>query len=184
MAIDTQGSDVGSPRRTRAGSSVWGGPFVVGLLISLLGCVALLSVGIDGLATVVFYGVVLAGTGIREIIHAFQVRKTGPFLLYLLGGVLSIVVGLMVMARPGAGLAALTLMLAGYFFATGLFRAITSGVDRYARWGWDCFDGIVSVLLGAVIMAQWPLSTVWAVGIVVGVGLLSRGIALIAALWP
>ena len=53
-------------------------------------------------------------------------------------------------------------------------------VDRYARWGWDCFDGIVSVLLGAVIMAQWPLSTVWAVGIVVGVGLLSRGIALMA----
>lgn len=180
MAIDTQGSDVGSPRRTRAGSSVWGGPFVVGLLISLLGCVALLSVGIAGLATVVFYGVVLAGTGIGEIIHAFQVRKTGPFLLYLLGGVLSIVVGLMVMARPGAGLAALTLMLAGYFFATGLFRAITSVVDRYARWGWDCFDGIVSVLLGAVIMAQWPLSTVWAVGIVVGVGLLSRGIALMA----
>jgi uncharacterized membrane protein HdeD (DUF308 family) len=180
MAIDALGSKVNSPRGTRPGSRVWGGPFVVGLLISLLGCLALISVGIASLATVFLYGTLLVAMGIGEIVHAFRIRKTGPFLLFLLGGVLSIVVGLMVVAWPGAGLAALTLMLAGYFFATGLFRTITSLMDRYPRWGWDCVDGIVSVALGAIIMAQWPISAVWAVGIVVGVELISRGIALMA----
>ncbi|MBN1205425.1 MAG: DUF308 domain-containing protein [Myxococcaceae bacterium] len=170
----------GSPSSTRIGANVWGAPLVVGLLITLLGCLALASVGITSLISVFFYGALLAVMGIAEIVHAFRIRKTGPFLLFLLGGVLSMVVGLLVLAWPGAGLAALTLLLAGYFLATGLFRTITSVMDRYPRWGWDCADGIISIALGAIIMAQWPLSTLWAVGIVVGVGLISRGIALMA----
>lgn len=181
MAIGTPDSNVNSPGGTRLGSNIWGVPFIVGLLISLLGCFSLISVGLASLATVFFYGTLLFCMGVGEIVHAFRVRKTGPFLLYLLGGVLTLVVGLMVLAWPGAGLGALTLMLAGYFFATGLFRTITSLMDRYPRWGWDCADGLVSVALGAIIMAQWPNSTLWAVGIVVGVELLSRGIALMAA---
>lgn len=181
MAINPTSSDTGSPAGTRMGSSVWGGPFVVGLLITLLGCLALVSIGITSLISVFLYGVLLAAMGIGEIIHAFRIRKTGPFLLFLLGGVLSIVVGVLVLAWPGAGLAAMTLLLAGYFFATGLFRTITSVMDRYPRWGWDCADGIISIALGVIIMAQWPLSTLWAVGIVVGVGIISRGIALMAS---
>ncbi|HVG60621.1 MAG TPA: HdeD family acid-resistance protein [Hyalangium sp.] len=180
MAIDPTNSDIKQPTNSRMGSSVWGGPLVVGLLITLLGCLALASVGITSLISVLFYGSLLMVTGIAEIIHAFRVRRTRPFFLFLLGGVLSIVVGALVLARPGAGLAAMTLLLAGYFLATGLFHAITSLMDRYPRWGWDFADGIVCVGLGVVIMAQWPLSKLWAVGIVVGVGLISRGIALMA----
>lgn len=181
MAINPTSSDTGSPTSTRMGSRIWGGPFVVGLLITLLGCLALASIAITSLVSVLFYGSLLAVMGIAEIVHAFRIRKTGPFLLFLLGGVLSMVVGIMVLAWPGAGLAAMTLLLAGYFLATGLFRTITSVMDRYPRWGWDCADGIISIALGAIIMAQWPLSTLWAVGVVVGVGIISRGIALMAS---
>jgi uncharacterized membrane protein HdeD (DUF308 family) len=181
MAIDPTSSDIRPPTRSRMGSSVWGGPFVVGLLITLLGCLALASIAITSLISVIFYGSLLTVMGVAEIIHAFRVRKTGPFLLFLLGGVLSIVVGVLVLAWPAAGLAAMTLLLAGYFFATGLFRAITSLMDRYPRWGWDFADGSVCVALGVIIMALWPLSTLWAVGIVVGVGIISRGIALMAS---
>jgi uncharacterized membrane protein HdeD (DUF308 family) len=180
MAIDPMSSGTSSPSSSRMGSSIWGGPFVVGLLITLLGCLALASIAVTSLLSVIFYGSLLTVMGIAEIVHAFRVRKTGPFLLFLLGGVLSIVVGVLVLAWPAAGMAAMTLLLAGYFFATGLFRSITSIMDRYARWGWDFVDGIVCVALGVIIMAQWPLSTLWAVGIVVGVGIISRGIALMA----
>lgn len=181
MAIDPMSSDTQRPISSRMGSSVWGGPFVVGLLITLLGCLALASVAITSLLSVFLYGLLLTVMGIGEIIHAFRVRKTGPFLLFLLGGVLSVVVGVLMLAWPTAGLAAMTLLLAGYFFATGLFRSITSLMDRYPRWGWDLADGIVCVALGVIIMTQWPLSTLWAVGIVVGVGIISRGIALMAS---
>jgi uncharacterized membrane protein HdeD (DUF308 family) len=81
---------------------------------------------------------------------------------------------------PGAGLAALTLLLAGYFFASGLFHTITSLVDRYPRWGWDLVYGAVSLVLGIVVMSRWPVSAVWLVGTLVGFGILFRGLTLMA----
>jgi len=149
-------------------------------LLTLLGIVALGAVVVTSLASVIFFGSMLLVAGIFEIIHAFRVRKSGPFLMFLLSGILSIVVGAMILARPGAGLMAMTLLLAGYFFASGLFRGITSIVDRYSGWGWDFAYGIVSVVLGVIISAQMPTSTLWALGLVVGVEILSRGISIMA----
>jgi uncharacterized membrane protein HdeD (DUF308 family) len=162
-------------------SGFWGGPFVMGLLITLLGVVALAAVPVTSLATVIFYGSLLVVGGVFEMVHAFRVRKTGPFLMFLLGGVLSIVVGALLLMRPGIGLVSLTLLMAGFFFARGLFRGITSVMDRYSGWGWDLAYGLVSVALGAIIFAQLPYSSMWALGIVVGVEILSRGVAMMAA---
>ncbi|QRO03017.1 DUF308 domain-containing protein [Archangium violaceum] len=152
----------------------------MGLLIALLGIVALGAVVLTSFLSVIFYGAMLVAAGIFEVVHAFRVRKTGPFLLFLLGGILSLVVGALVLARPGAGLVALTLLMAGYFFASGLFRSITSLADRYTGWGWDFAYGIVSVALGAIIFAQLPYSSLWALGVVVGVEILARGVSLMA----
>ncbi|MFY0562948.1 AI-2E family transporter [Archangium lansingense] len=170
--------------RPRTTASLWGGPFVMGLLLTLLGVVALGAVVLTSLVSVIFYGSMLVVAGAFEIVHAFRIRKKGekggPFVMFLLGGVLSIGVGLMLLARPDAGLLALTLLMAGYFFASGLFRGITSVADRYEGWGWDLAYGIVSVALGAIIFAQFPSSSMWALGIVVGVEILSRGISIMA----
>jgi uncharacterized membrane protein HdeD (DUF308 family) len=162
-------------------ASLWGGPLVMGLILALLGAVALGAVVLTSVLSVLFYGSMLVVAGAVEIVHAFRIRKTGSFWMFLLGGVLSIVVGAMMMARPGAGLLAMTLLLAGYFFASGLFRGITSVVGRYEGWGWELAYGIVSVGLGAIIFGQFPVSSLWALGIVVGVEILSRGISLLAA---
>lgn len=165
----------------RATSTLWGGPFILGLLLAVLGIVSLGASFITSLVSAIFFGAMLTIAGISEIVAAFRVRKSGgPFVLYLLGGVLSAVVGLFILVYPKAGLAALTLMLAGYFFASGLFHAITSIVDRYPRWGWDLFYGAVSIFLGIVVMAEWPISAIWLVGTMVGIGILFRGIALMA----
>ncbi|WP_164020144.1 HdeD family acid-resistance protein [Pyxidicoccus trucidator] len=167
-----------SPRVT---STVWGGLFIIGLLMTVLGIVALGTAFLTSLVTAIFFGALLAIAGIAEIVSAVRVRKSGgPFWLYLLSGILSTVVGMFVLVYPRAGLAALTLMLAGYFFASGLFHAITSVMDRYARWGWDFVYGAISIFLGVVVMSEWPVSAVWLVGTLVGLGILFRGVALMA----
>ncbi|MFE8604492.1 HdeD family acid-resistance protein [Archangium violaceum] len=173
-------SNLTPTQNPRGTAGLWGGPFVVGLLLTLLGVVALGAVVLTSLFSVIFYGAMLAVAGAFEIGHAFRIRKTGPFWMFLLGGVLSLVVGAMLMARPGIGLVALTLLMAGYFFASGLFRGITSLSDRYEGWGWDLAYGLVSVALGVIIFAQLPTSSLWALGIVVGVEILSRGISIMA----
>jgi uncharacterized membrane protein HdeD (DUF308 family) len=168
--------------RPRVTSAVWGGLFVIGALMTVLGVVALGAAFLTSLVTAIFFGALLAITGIGEIIAALRVRRREgrPFWLYLLSGVLSTVVGLFVLVYPAAGLAALTLMLAGYFFASGLFHAITSVMDRYERWGWDFLYGAISIVLGIIVMARWPVSAVWLVGTLVGIGILFRGVALMA----
>ncbi|MCE9671108.1 HdeD family acid-resistance protein [Myxococcus stipitatus] len=166
---------------SRATSAAWGGLFVLGLLIVLLGIVALGASFLTSLVTAIFFGALLAVMGIAEIVSAVRMRKGGgPFWLYLLSGVLSTVVGLLVLVYPAAGLGAMTILLAGYFFASGLFHVVTSVMDRYPRWGWDCLYGAISLLLGVIVMAQWPISAVWLVGTLVGIAILMRGIALMA----
>ncbi|GEN12529.1 Uncharacterized membrane protein HdeD, DUF308 family [Myxococcus fulvus] len=165
----------------RAASAAWGPLFVLGVLMAILGLVALGSSFITSMVSVILFGALLAGTGIAEIISSFRVRKSGgPFWLYLLNGVLSTVVGIFVLMNPAAGLGALTLLLAGYFFASGLFHVVTSLMDRYPKWGWDFAYGAISIALGVIIMAQWPISAVWLVGTLVGISILMRGIALMA----
>lgn len=129
-AMPIPDSDTGSSPGSRVAAGLWGGPFVMGLLLALLGVVALGAVVLTSLLSIIFYGAVLVVAGAFELVHAFRIRGTGPFWMFLLGGVLFIVVGLMLLARPDVGLLAATLLLAGYFFASGLFRGITSLADR------------------------------------------------------
>ena len=78
--------------------------------------------------------------------------------------------------RPVVGLLSMTLLLAVYFIVDGvseIFAAFKMKPDR--GWGWLLFNGIVAVLLGAMIWRQWPVSGAWAIGLLVGIHILFSG---------
>lgn len=166
------------PRRMAA---TWGVPFFLGLLLVAMGVFCLIVATLTSLASILVLGSLLVVAGILEVIHGFRRRKGGAFFLFLLGGLLSVVVGVMMVLQPLVGLVAVTLLLAGYFLASGLFRGFTSVMDRYPGWGWDCFYGVVSVVLGVLLFTQLPTASLWLVGTLVGVELFARGIALMGA---
>lgn len=166
---------------SRRKATAWGVPFLLGLLIVAMGIFCVAVAGITSLASILVLGSLLVVAGIVEIVQAFRRRKDGNFFLFFLGGLLSAVVGVMMVLQPIAGLVAVTLLLAGYFLASGLFRGITSVMDRYPRWGWDFFYGLVSVVLGIMLFAQLSTASLWLVGTLVGVELLARGISLMGA---
>ena len=70
-------------------------------------------------------------------------------------------------------------MLASFFIVGGLFRAIGSGMAKFPRWGWSVFSGVVAVLLGIMLLAQMPLSSIWFIGFAIGVDLIVDGVAVI-----
>ena len=123
---------------------------------------------------------VLAASGITGIVSAFVHRREGRFWLQFLSGVLATAVGVMMIARPLIGLAAVSLLIIGYFFASGLFHAITAVADRYRGWGWDFAYGIAAIALGIIGVVQWPLTLVWLVGTLVGLEILFRGLTLMS----
>lgn len=170
-----------SSRRGRTLAALWAGPFVMGLLLTLLGVLALGAVVWTSLVSVLFFGVVLVVAGVLEIVHGLRVHATsGPYLLFVLGGLLSLLAGGLVLSGPGVGLVAITLLIAAYFLASGFFRGITSLSERYPGWAWDFAYGLVSVLLGVGVFMRMPSASLWVLGVVVGVEVLTRGLSVMA----
>ncbi|MET0403142.1 MAG: DUF308 domain-containing protein [Cystobacter sp.] len=169
-----------SSSRSRLPGVLWTGSFVMGVLVCLLGLVALGSVVVTSQVSALFYGGVLLGVGVLEIAHGLRSRGTGPSLLFVLGGLLSLLAGGFLLTRPDAGRVALTLLLAAYFLAGGFFRLVTAATDRHPGFGWDLAQGAVSVVLGAFIFSRMPTSSWWVLGAVVGVEIFTRGLSLLA----
>ncbi|HEY3450416.1 MAG TPA: DUF308 domain-containing protein [Myxococcales bacterium] len=166
--------------RSPRSSAYWGGPFVLGLLMIAIGVLALSAAVWTSLASILYLGILIAFSGLVQIGHALRYRKAGAATGTLLGGILSAVIGVLIAARPAAGLAAVTLLLIGYFFVSGLFRTITSLLDRYPSWTWDLAYGLSAIVLGVVLVANWPASALWLVGTLVGLEIIFRGAALMA----
>src|SRR5512140_478069 len=161
----------------------WGVAMTIGILLIILGAAALSASVLTSVVTVLYLGILLIVVGGLEIISAFRAHRNRQFLVYFLAGVLSIVVGGLFLDRPLASLASLTLLVAGFLFASGLFRGVHAVVDRYPRWGWDLAYAFVAVILGAYMAAQWPVSALWVIGTIVGIEIIARGVTLVAASW-
>jgi uncharacterized membrane protein HdeD (DUF308 family) len=149
---------------------------LLGVALIVLGSVALGSVVSASLAVALVLGILILVGGAAETLGAFWCRGWSGFLLHLLSGVLSIVVGLLFLKSPAGALEALTLLMAGFFLVGGIFKVVASASYRFAAWGWPLFSGLVDVALGVLILADWPLSSFWVLGMFLGINLIFRGI--------
>jgi uncharacterized membrane protein HdeD (DUF308 family) len=177
-----------NPKIEIAGSAVLGlgrqasrSTFVFGMLLICLGIFAVMAPLFTGVATAVLAGLMLLSAGVIETLFAFRAPSFGRGALTFLFGGLGVAAGLLVLGWPGEGLGALTILLASYFIGAGAVDAMLAFKLRPAEgWGWALFSGILSAALGLFIVAQWPMSGVWAVGIYVGVRLLMHGCLMMA----
>ena len=158
----------------------WGWLLALGILMIILGVVAMAAPVVATIAIQVMLGWLLVISGIAEGIHAFMVKEWRGFLLELLSAVLYLGVGLLLLVDPLKGALALTLILAVFLLVEGIFKIITAlRVRDHRGWGWLLASGIVSVVLGVLIWAQWPASGLWVIGLLVGIQLLFTGWSLV-----
>ena len=132
-----------------------------------------------GLSVTVMVGALLLVSGVSQCFLAFKAGAFGEGLLIFLLGVLSVVAGSYVIGQPVSGLAAITLFLAAYFLAAGIFEIVAALQMRGAEgWGWMLFNAIITFLLGIMIWRQFPASGAWAVGLLFGFKMIFGGWAL------
>ena len=153
---------------------------LLGVALVVLGTVALGSVVITSLAAAAAIGVLLLLGGVAESVGAFWCRGWSGFFLELLSGVLSVVVGLLFLRAPLGALASLTLLVACFLMAGGLFKIVGALSYRFAAWGWALAGGVIDLVLGVMIWREWPASALWVIGLYVGINLLFRGFNWIA----
>jgi uncharacterized membrane protein HdeD (DUF308 family) len=157
---------------------------VLGIITIIIGMAAMITPLVAGVAVALMIGVLLIGAGIVRTVFAFKCKSWGKGILVFLLGLLTLLVGLYMVANPGVALATLTLFLAAYFVVDGIIEIIEAfDLKPLDGWGWMLFGGIVSLLLGFMIWRQWPVSGAWAIGILVGIKLLFAGVAMAAMGW-
>lgn len=149
---------------------------LLGVVLIILGFIALGSLGIATLATALVIGVLLLVGGIAELIGAVWSWRWSGFFLHLLSGVLSIVVGLLFLRAPLDAVIALTLLLACLLMVSGIFKIVAALAHRFSAWGWPLLSGVIDLILGLMIWMQWPGSGLWVIGMFVGISLVFRGV--------
>ena len=148
---------------------------ILGILLVVVGTMAIGSEFITTLATVAFFGMLLLIGGILQIVGALTTRHGDDFWINLLTGILSTVVGLLMMNHPVAAAAGVTLMLAASFIVGGLLRIIVSALERFYGWPWTMISGFISLFLGIYIWKHFPTSAMWVIGLFVGIDLIFAG---------
>lgn len=151
----------------------------LGVLLVVIGLVAISSSLATTLVSVVFFGWLMIFGGLAEAIHAFWRKDWGGFFVDLLGGVLYFVVGGMLVANPAASALGITLVIAMFLIVSGLFRIGAALVGRPPHWGWLLLSGVMGLLLGVLIWAEWPVSGFWVIGLFIGIEMLFNGWSLI-----
>jgi uncharacterized membrane protein HdeD (DUF308 family) len=148
----------------------------LGVVYLIAGFIALGSVVMATVASVFVVGIMMIVAGVAEVINAFQVKTWGKFLLWALLGALYIVAGFVTFENPLLAAALLTLILGIALIASGIMRIILAfGMKEEMPWIWIAISGVITLLLGLIVVSHWPVSSLYTLGIFLGVDLVFAG---------
>jgi uncharacterized membrane protein HdeD (DUF308 family) len=158
----------------------WGWFLAFGIALLVLGIAAVARAVTATVATMLFFGWLLVLASGIEIAQAVMVGHWAGFFHHLLAAVLFGVVGLIIVTRPTISAEVVTVFMAMFFLIGGLFQLIASVAIALPGWGWQAADGIITFVLGVLVLVEWPASGLWVIGLFVGIDLIFYGCSWIA----
>lgn len=149
----------------------------LGIVMLILGAAAVVVPNVATFAVEIFVGWLFTLCGAIQAICAFQSRKARSFFLHILGAVLYLAAGVLLLAYPLQGEITLTAIVVALFIVGGAFKIVAAiQLRSVPNWGWLLVSGIVTLMLGAFIWANWPGDAVWVIGLLVGIDLVFNGL--------
>jgi uncharacterized membrane protein HdeD (DUF308 family) len=161
----------------------WGLFLAEGIILVLLGVIAIIVPPIATIAVTLIVGWVFLFSGAAGLFTTFYIGRAPGFWWSLISALIGIAAGLILIARPVTGSLSLTLVLIAFFVVEGIVTIMYSIEHRTqltGRWGWMLVSGIVDLILALIIFAGLPETAAWAIGLLVGINMLFGGSALIA----
>src|SRR5262245_43835441 len=155
----------------------WGWHLVLGTILIALGVIIAAYAYYATIASVIMFGWVMVFAGVTLGILSFTSSEWSGFLLSLFAGILTGITGVMLLRAPLSGAAALTLVIASFLLVSGIFRITSSLAMQFPNWGWAFASGIVSIVLGGLLLANWPGVSLWFLGFYLGIDLIVHGMA-------
>jgi uncharacterized membrane protein HdeD (DUF308 family) len=180
----TNAGNAGAPLRHSLGSGMAalrthaGWVIAFGIALIVFGMIALASVIAATIATVFYVGVMMLFGAAAEIILAYRAQSWSKFFVWAILGVLYAVAGLLTLSDPLLAATVLTLLLGAALVATGAVRVYLAFHMRDGGpWLWVAVSGAITAILGIVILLQWPISSLYTLGIFLGVDLVVAGVS-------
>ncbi len=153
----------------------------IGLTLLLLGVLSVVLPYVATLAVNILVAVVLLVAGVTQLAHAINVRKWRAITWEMLTALVFLITGGLFVFYPWSGMLALTMLLGIFFLVIGAFKILFSLAWRMRPgWGWILAAGILSLLLGFLVISGLPATAVWVIGLILGIDLIFSGIALMA----
>lgn len=155
----------------------WGWFFAWGILLVLLGVLAIAYSTVTTVISVIFFGILLCVGGGVIIFDSFKSSfgKWNEFFMHLGMGILYLIAGIILVKGPLAGSITLTLLLAIFYILLGLFRTISCLTREVTNRGWRLASSIITLLLGVLILLEWPASGLFIIGLFIGIDLIFTG---------
>jgi uncharacterized membrane protein HdeD (DUF308 family) len=160
----------------------WGAFLAEGIILIILGAAAVLLPPLATLSVAILLGWLFLISGITGLVTTFRMRQAPGFVWSLLSAVLGIVAGIVLIAFPASGALSLTLVVIVFFAIEGvatIMYALEHKRELSGRWGWMLISGLVDLFLAGIILAGFPVSAAWAVGLLVGINMMFGGVALV-----
>lgn len=155
---------------------------IEGIVLVVLGVLAILIPPIASVAVTILFGWLLLISGGVGLVTTFMARQAPGFWWSLVSAVLGIVAGVILLIWPISGTYSLTLLLIAFFLIEGIasiMYAIEHSRQLSGRWGWMLASGIIDVILAIIVFVGLPWSAFWALGLLLGINLVFGGFALI-----
>jgi uncharacterized membrane protein HdeD (DUF308 family) len=160
--------------------------WITGVASIFLGGVALVFPFAATLASELIFGAVLVVLGVLQIVGPLASRPAGGVIWSLLVGAVTMLTGAVLLLYPLQGILTLTIVLAAFFIAGGVFKLIWSwslrpgkpgkfGLHPVGGWGWITASGVMSLVLGGLLLFGLPATANWAIGLFLGLDLVFMG---------
>lgn len=181
MSTVSHGAPASAKSVFEAQDASWKVVMTTGVLLSILGIAAFAVPSVASVSTAVFIGILLLVGGVAQGVSAFRAGSVGRGMLAALLALLMIVAGVDLLVAPASGTITLTFVLALWLFASGIVRIVWAVRARHAieHAGMFMLSGGLSIVLGVMIANHLPSSAAWAIGLLVGIELLSLGAVLV-----
>lgn len=152
-----------------------------GVILTLLGLIAIFAPLFAGLFTTVFLGWLLLIAGVVGLVSTLRARRAPGFGWSLLSALVALLAGGLLLWRPFEGLVTLTFVLTAFFILDGIFMIVLAVVHRRelsGKWEWLMVNGVVDLVLALLILSGLPGTLVWALGLILGIDMVFGGTSL------
>lgn len=169
-------------RMKEAVKANWKAFLIEGIVLVILGMAAIAIPLVASIAVTIFLGWLFLISGAVGLYLTFTTREMPGFWWSLLSAALALAAGIILIVQPVAGTLTLTLVVSAYFIAEGIttiMYALAHRRELSGRWGWLLVSGLVDLVVAALIIAGFPGSAAWAIGLLVGINLVFGGTSLI-----